>query len=73
MCGGASSSGFKKVLVDKDTIEPYTQISSIKYNQSIGIDSKLLTGYTWDDTPKENVICLIKADDEIPYKLWDSK
>lgn len=73
MCGGASSSGFEKVLVDKDTIEPYTQISSIKYNQSIGVDTKLVKSFTWGDTPDEDVVCLVRTDDEIPYELWDNE
>ncbi len=69
MCGGAIDLGLKKVIVDKTTIEPYTQIASIKYNQSIGFDTLLVKKAYIGDDP-DNELTLIKANDKIPLKLW---
>ena len=69
-CGGANFIGFEKIKVRKDTIEPFTQIAKIKYNQSIGIDTQLVKK---DKNKNENTVAYITPKDRIPIKLWVSK
>lgn len=70
-CGGCSDLGFEKIIVDKDTIEPYNQIASIKFDKEIGLDTRLVNKFSvFDD--EENTIAYIKVSDEIPYELWDN-
>lgn len=71
ICGGTEWSGFNKVIVDKNTIEPYTQLAEVKYDLSIGsrvrIDKKF---YFFDDeAPDDNVMAIIEPGGEIP-DLW---
>lgn len=72
-CGGASDLGFTKVLVDEDTIKPYTQTAEIEYNQSCGestrLVDKLILGH-YDD--EEHQVVFIGVDDKIPYELWNN-
>ena len=68
--GSMRDLGLKKTIVDPDTIEPYTQIAKIKYNQSIGVDTMLVKDVLKDTNDKDNIIAFIGVNDEIPYKLW---
>ena len=69
-CGGASDLGFEKIIVDPTTIEPYTQIAQIKFNQSIGMGTILVKDFLGDSNDSENVVAVIGANDELPYRLW---
>lgn len=69
-CGGATDLGLKGTIVDRSTIEQYTQIAHVKYNQSIGIDSKLIHEFDFINPDNEKQIVYIKSDDKIPYELW---
>ena len=70
-CGGSSDLGFERIKVDKETIEPFTQTSQIKYHQEHSdIDIKLIEKYSNSDS-EDNVIAVIKSGDKIPYKLWN--
>lgn len=64
MCGGAVDLGFKKIEVDKKTIEPFNQISSIKFNQSLGMNTSL-------ENRNGEVVANISPKDKIPYQLWN--
>ena len=68
--GSMRDLGLKKTIVDPDTIEPYTQIAKIKYNQSIGVDTMLVKDVLKETDDKDNIIAFIGANDEIPYELW---
>lgn len=68
-CGGATDLGFKKYKVDKNTIEPYTQISEIKRIKEEGFDIELVEKPYFSESDK-NIIAIIKHDEEIPYELW---
>ena len=57
-------------MVDPDTIEPFTQIANIKYNQSNGIDSVLVKDFMGDES-EDNVVAFIGAQDNIPIELWE--
>lgn len=70
-CGGASDLGLKRENVDPETIEVYNQTSAIKYNQEIGFNTKLIKEFDTFDDIKDNVVCIICPDDEIPYGLWE--
>lgn len=80
-----SSSRYKYTIVNKDTIEPYTQITQIKINQSQNITTELII----DKKEKEfdyfmeecdfreehrngNVI-EVTPNDKIPYYLYEMK
>lgn len=69
-CGGAINLGLKGTIVERNTIEPYTQTAHIKYNQAIGIDTKLIHEFDFINPDNEKQIIYIKPDDEIPYELW---
>ena len=71
-CGGASDLGFGKIAVDKETIEPYTQIAKVKWSQENNMDVKLVDKYSTNDD-EMNVIGIVSANDEIPYELWDKQ
>lgn len=68
-CGGAIDLGLSKVMVNPGTIEPFTQIAKIKYNQSIGIDSVLVKDFL-GDANGDNVVAFIETEDSIPFELW---
>lgn len=68
-CGGAIDLGLSKVMVNPDTIEPFTQIAKIKYNQSIGFDSVLVKDFL-GDANGDNVVAFIGTEDSIPFELW---
>ena len=70
ICGGASDVGLEKVIVDLTTVEPYTQIAHIKYNQSIGVDTVLAKDFLGDEDNQDNIVAFVGVKDEIPYKLW---
>lgn len=67
-CGGSTDLGLERYIVDKETIEPYTQTAQIKLNQIRGYISKVVKRY--DPFGKEDVVCVVSPTDEIPYKLW---
>lgn len=67
MCGGATWSGFSKVLVDPKTIRPCTQINSIKMRLKEGFEVVITK---MDDDCREEELAVIKSEDEIPYELW---
>lgn len=69
-CGGATDLGLEKVIVDSTSVESYTQIAQIKYNQSIGMDSVLVKDFLGDDEDKNNIVAFIGANDDIPLELW---
>lgn len=69
-CGDAIDLGLIKIMVDPDTIEPFTQIANIKYNQSNGIDSVLVKDFMGDES-EDNVVAFIGAQDNIPIELWE--
>ena len=56
-------------LVKCNTIEPYTRISHIKYNQSNGITSIL--EYFNSETFGHEKLFTIKYNDKIPYEKWN--
>lgn len=68
ICGGAVDAGLEFVSVDRNTIEPYSQIASIKYNQSIGMDTKIVDKI--DPFNEEKIVAYIGTGDKIPYELW---
>ena len=68
-CGSCTDLGFEKIIVDKDTIEPYTQTAQIKYNQSIGIDSRVVKEIKYHGESEE-IVAYIGVNDKIPYELW---
>lgn len=70
ICGGASDLGLKKIIVDSTTVEPYTQIAHIKYNQSIGVDTVLVKDFFGDEDNQDNIVAFVGVKDEIPYKVW---
>lgn len=58
-------------LVAPDTIEPYTQIAKIKWNQSIGVDTLLVKDFLACSDNPDNRVAFIGVNDEIPYELWN--
>lgn len=69
-CGSATDLGLEKIVVDPTSVEPYTQIAQIKYNQSIGMDSVLVKDFLGDYEDEENIVVFIGANDKVPLKLW---
>lgn len=65
-CGGASDLGFKRELVNPDTIEIYNQTAKIKWNQENGFSTKLIK----NKEELDNIIVVIDTKDKIPYDLW---
>lgn len=71
ICGGASDLGLEKIIVDKNTIMPFTQKAEIQYDldngMTVRVDRKF---YCFDeDAPKDNVLALIRPGECIP-ELW---
>lgn len=69
VCGGATDLGFEKYIVDRTTIEPFTQIAQIKFNQSRGLDSVLVKNFLEKDD-ENNRVAFIGANSTIPLELW---
>lgn len=69
-CGGAIDSGFEKILVDRDTINPFNQTAEIKWNKEHNISTKLVDKYTAFSNEAGNEIAFIGVNDEIPYSIW---
>lgn len=71
LCGGAIDAGLKQTIVDPNTIEPFTQIAKIKYNQNVDLDTLMVKDFLVDDEEPDNIVAFIGADDKIPVELWD--
>lgn len=69
ICGGAIDLGFKKYLVDKNTIEPFNQIAEIKYNQSIGLSTTLVER---NNSQEDKIVAVIQPSDVIPMELYEN-
>lgn len=71
-CGGACDLGWKKIIVQADTIRPYNQIEQIKYF----LEDDFIVQLYESNTSRENnkpALAIIHNKDEIPYKLWNKK
>lgn len=71
ICGGGESSGFKDIIVDSNTIEPYTQIAEIKYNQSKGLTT--IVEEFDRNTFDYKELFRIEPNDRIPIEKWNIK
>lgn len=59
-CGGAADLGFERIPVQPDTIKPYTQIETIKYDLELGMTIELKKElYPFGDEPEDNLIQVI--------------
>lgn len=67
--GGVAVDELTRVEVNRNTIEPYTQIAAIKFNHEQGRDVVLIMDYDKEDA-EGNIICRINAGDRIPVELW---
>lgn len=72
MCGGALDLGMSRTLVQKDTIQPFTQSCEVIHALSIGetvrIDKKF---YAFDDdAPQDNIVRYIRKCEDMEG-LWD--
>ena len=74
ICGGCSDLGFQWVAVDRNTVVPYTQTMEIRNHQDQGITVELVKD-VWPSVidDKNNMIAVIRPDDEIPYELWNGE
>lgn len=68
--GGVAVDELARVEVDRNTIEPYTQIADIKINHQYGWDVILIKNYDKEDE-EDNIICRINVGDRIPIELWE--
>jgi len=69
-CGGVNECGLEMIRVDKNTIEPFTQIANIKLSQIRGNYTKLESK---NENGDENVVAIISPYDDIPYELFQNK
>lgn len=69
--GGVAVDELAIVEVDRNTVEPFTQIASIKLEHESGRDVILVKDYGKEDS-EENIIFRINVGDEIPLELWNN-
>lgn len=67
--GGVAVDELARIEVDRDTIEPYTQTSEIKLEQSREHDVLIVKDMDKQDD-ESNIISRIGACDKIPFELW---
>lgn len=67
--GGVAVDELARVEVDRNTVEPFTQIANIKLEHESGRDVILVKDYDKEDS-EENIVCRINVGDKIPIELW---